>query len=132
MRLGIFLFVAVVLLAALWALLRPLSPAPPATEVETAVPVAAAPIVRRLHIEVPPPAGAPAIAVLKARAGDEIELDVRSAEDDELHLHGYDLSLPLRAGEPATLRFTAEHAGRFEIELHGAHTQVAVLEISPR
>ena len=38
----------------------------------------------------------------------------------------------LRAGEPATLAFTAEHAGRFEIELHHRHAEIGALEVSPR
>lgn len=33
--------------------------------------------------------------------------------------------------EPATLVFTAEHAGRFEIELHHRHAGIGALEVSP-
>lgn len=133
MRFGIFLFVAFVLLAGLWSLLRPLPQATPMPGAAT--PTASAevtPATRRLHIDVPPAAGAQAIAVLQAQVGDPIELSVLSTQDDELHLHGYDLSLPLRGGEAGTLKFTAEHAGRFEIELHNAHAQIGVLEIAPR
>ena len=133
MRFGIFLFVAFVLLAGLWSLLRPLPqtiPRPAATAVAVTTAAAVAP--QRFHIDAPSADGAPAIAILQARAGDKIELSVRSAQDDELHLHGYDLSLALRAGETGTLKFTAEHAGRFEIELHEGHVQIGVLEVSPR
>lgn len=131
MRFGIFLFVAFVLLAGLWSLLRPLPQATPAAPaVSAAAPAEGASTLRRLHIDVP--SAAAAIAILQARAGDQIELSVRSDQDDELHLHGYDLSLALRAGEPGTLRFTAAHAGRFEIELHDAHSQIGVLEVAPR
>lgn len=72
----------------------------------------------------------PALVVLKA--GDEVELRVTSDRDDELHLHGYDLSMPLRAGQTATLRFRAEHSGRFDCELHHSHLELATLEVRPQ
>ncbi|MDD3763450.1 MAG: hypothetical protein PHP86_09195 [Nevskiales bacterium] len=69
---------------------------------------------------------------LLATQGDTIELTVVSPGDDELHLHGYDLSLRLHGGTPARLRFVARHAGRFELELHDRHTELGALEIRPR
>ncbi len=134
-RIGIFLGVAMALLAGLWMLLRPLPPAqPPApapalaeTVLEPATVIVEAP--RRFTLQ----PGAPgAASVLEVQVGDEVELSITTAGDDELHLHGYDLALPLRAGETGTLRFTAEHAGRFELELHHAHAELGVLEVSPR
>ncbi len=71
----------------------------------------------------------PAVVVLKA--GDEVELRVTSDSNDELHLHGYDLSLPLRAGQTGSLRFRAQHSGRFELELHHRHLELAALEVRP-
>lgn len=72
----------------------------------------------------------PAVVVLKA--GDEVELRVTSDSNDELHLHGYDLSLPLRAGQTGSLRFRAEHSGRFDLELHHRHLALAALEVRPQ
>ncbi|MDM4771341.1 hypothetical protein [Solimonas sp. SE-A11] len=72
----------------------------------------------------------PAVVVLKA--GDEVELRVTSDSNDELHLHGYDLSLPLRAGQTGSLRFRAQHSGRFELELHHRHLELAALEVRPQ
>src|SRR5437763_8129216 len=37
--------------------------------------------------------------------GQVVRLTVRSDKDDELHVHGYDKSVPLRANEPATVEF---------------------------
>lgn len=64
--------------------------------------------------------------------GSEIIITVISDQRDELHLHGYDHTLQLIPGEPAKLLFTASHSGRFGLELHHAHGELAVLEVSPR
>lgn len=63
---------------------------------------------------------------------DEVLLTVRSDRDDELHLHGYNLHLHLKAGKPGTMRFTAKRTGRFSAELHKSDVEVLVLEIYPR
>ncbi len=139
MRLAIFAVLALLLLAALWLGLRPAPPPalPPAPQqlpvaVGAEVPVAAAaPAVQRFTLTAPLPAAAPR-ETLRVQAGDTVEIVVTSAQDDELHLHGYDLAVDLRAGEPGTLRLVAEHAGRFEIELHRGHAEIAVLEVAPR
>ncbi|MDP9143002.1 MAG: hypothetical protein M3O62_19700 [Pseudomonadota bacterium] len=142
-RTGIFFALAMALLMGLWQLMRPLASTPQSVPVAvvsaTASPsagivrvpadvvVVAAP--KRFMLQL----GAPGTAEpLQVQVGDEVELSITTSEDDELHLHGYDLALPLRAGEPGTLRFVAEHAGRFELELHHAHAELGVLEVSPR
>jgi hypothetical protein len=41
------------------------------------------------------------------------------SDDDEYHLHGYDLSSgEVPAGETATIEFVADVAGSFELESH--------------
>ncbi|MFA5938756.1 MAG: hypothetical protein WC809_05320 [Sinimarinibacterium sp.] len=138
MRISIFVALAIALLAGLWIWLRP-APEAPAAPATAAVSIAAAsatasaaptPEPRRFSLTVP--AAADSDGVLRVRQGERVELSVTSAKDDELHLHGYDLSLHLKGGAPATLAFTAEHAGRFEIELHHVHAEIGVLEVSPR
>jgi len=76
-----------------------------------------------------PVGGAQAVRVVR---DDEVLLTVRSDRDDELHLHGYNLHLHLKAGTPGTLRFTARRTGRFSAELHKSDTEVVVFEIYPR
>lgn len=137
MRLVIFGVAALLLLASLWVGLRPEVPpsaqAPAALETPSVVEVQtlAAPETLRFTLLAPLPEGVTG-SVLRAQVGDRVEITVTSAQDDELHLHGYDRVLPLKADEPGTLALVAEHAGRFEIELHGAHSEIAVLEVSPR
>jgi hypothetical protein len=69
---------------------------------------------------------------LRVREGQRVTLRVRSDTADELHVHGYELSAPLPAAEWVALTFVAARAGRFEIELHGAHRELGALEVQPR
>ncbi|MEQ1439545.1 hypothetical protein AAG565_09280 [Fontimonas sp. SYSU GA230001] len=136
MRLLLFCVSAVAVLAALWLVLRPPAETPVPVSAPAAVVAAAgaspAPVPQPRRFSLAIPAAPGSDGVLHVRQGEPVELIVTSAKDDELHLHGYDLSLQLKAGEPATLAFVAEHAGRFEIELHHVHAEVGVLEVSPR
>lgn len=69
---------------------------------------------------------------MKAQEGDNITLKIRVDTDEELHLHGYDLSLELKKNTEGELKFTANMAGRFEMELHPAHLSLGVIEVSPK
>jgi FtsP/CotA-like multicopper oxidase with cupredoxin domain len=50
--------------------------------------------------------------------GDTVELVFTGDEPAELHLHGYEIKLDLKANEPGKMRFTAMIAGRFPLEVH--------------
>jgi hypothetical protein len=63
--------------------------------------------------------------------GTRIEIEVTSDTADELHVHGYDKDLAVEPGEPSTLEFVADEAGRFEIELHDADRLVYQLIVLP-
>ena len=56
----------------------------------------------------------------KVALGSEVTLNITNPdEEDEFHLHGYDLSTgETPAGETATITFTADKAGEFEMESH--------------
>ena len=49
--------------------------------------------------------------------------------EDEVHVHGYDLSKDDAPGAPANITFDADIAGRFEIELENAGTPIGELEV---
>lgn len=71
---------------------------------------------------------------LRVQQGQTVELRLLSDTAGELHMHGYDLHADVRAGETTQLKFVAEHAGRYEIELHGdhhIHADLAALEVLP-
>jgi hypothetical protein len=60
-----------------------------------------------------------------------VVITVTSDVGDEVHLHGYDLTAEVAPGAPATIRFTADAPGRFEIELEQSGVQIAELEVRP-
>ena len=64
--------------------------------------------------------------------GDEVRITlVNPSRADEYHLHGYDIvSKKMEPGVPATLIFTANVAGTFELESHVTKNVLIVLEIS--
>ncbi|RZT86813.1 hypothetical protein EV383_3712 [Pseudonocardia sediminis] len=62
--------------------------------------------------------------------GEAVQIVVTSDVADEAHLHGYDREAPLTAGRPATIAFTANIPGEFELELHGSGAQLATLQVS--
>ena len=109
----------------LWA--RPAAqPAPVAAAGAAAMPVTATEF--EFEIAQGKVRGPPA---LTATAGQRVTLRVRSDVTDELHVHGYDLSAPVPAGEIVSLTFIAARGGRFEIELHHANLELGALEIQP-
>ena len=69
---------------------------------------------------------------MTARQGEQVSIRVRSDVADELHLHGYELTAPLPAGEDVALTFIAARAGRFEVELHHSHRELGALEVQPQ
>jgi hypothetical protein len=77
--------------------------------------------------------GEPVDGIVRAEAkkGDPVVVIVRSDVADEVHVHGYDLMADVAPGAPATIRFTADAPGRFEIELEDTGVQIAELEVRP-
>ena len=61
----------------------------------------------------------------------EVVVTVTSDVADEVHVHGSDLMADVAPGAPATIRFTADAPGRFEIELENSGVQIAELEVRP-
>ena len=64
--------------------------------------------------------------------GQEVQLNVTSDADDEIHAHtddaaGYELEV--KAGEPATGRFTVASAGSFEVESHHLEKIIVILNV---
>lgn len=120
-------------LVALFLALRPPdapeSPLPAGTPATPDAPAQTAPQQIRYRIDGATVHGPEVARILQ---GQRVELLIDSHTDDELHLHGYDLSQRLVAGEPARLLFTAERAGRFALELHAQHRRIGVLEVVPR
>ena len=115
---------AAAILAALYAWMKP-APAPPA-------PADASPAARVFTLTVAQGRVVSGPQAIRVTQGDAVVIRVNSDQADELHLHGYDLEFALRAGEPGALAFTADKAGRFDLELHHARLGLAALEVQPR
>jgi hypothetical protein len=64
--------------------------------------------------------------------GDRVTFKVRANDDDEVHVHGYNIERELQAGKTATISFPAKINGVFEIELHHADVQLATLTVRPK
>lgn len=141
--------IGVVVLSALFFMLRP-SPTAPAPS-STAAPLeTTTPSPETLtHAPAPEPTAEPDPGVLRLeiRAGHlvegpatiqvaqgrQLELELVSDVTAEWHLHGYDIHAELQPGTPTRITLDAQHAGRFEHELHGggAHGGLGVIEVYP-
>ena len=95
----------------------------------------------------PPPPQPPAVTVVSVRVeggtpvggirratvshGQRVAIVVRSDVNDEIHVHGYNLSQNVAPGAPARIRFTADVPGRFEVELEDRGVQLIDLRVRP-
>ncbi len=70
-------------------------------------------------------------SALEACKGQDVTIALASQTDAEIHLHGYDIEEDLTAGETTNIKFTADVAGQFIIELHTdtGEIEVAVLTV---
>jgi hypothetical protein len=66
----------------------------------------------------PPRPGGPA-------AGETLTLTVTSDHDDELHAHGFEVEVPVKAGVPTQVNLAAKDPGVFEVELHEPRADAA-------
>jgi uncharacterized protein (DUF2141 family) len=53
---------------------------------------------------------------IKVKQGESVELRWTTDQPVRLHLHGYDVQIAVRPGEPTVTALTARLAGRFSVE----------------
>lgn len=68
---------------------------------------------------------------LQTTVGQPVGLRVLIDQDDEIHLHGIDLTFKLSANQPNLLNLVANQPGAFDLELHGLPITIGVLEVYP-
>jgi hypothetical protein len=75
---------------------------------------------------------------IKIKQGDSVELRWSSDQPVRLHLHGYDMEIAVKPGEPTVTALKARIAGRFSVEKlqdkPGGHQhggKVLYLEVHP-
>jgi hypothetical protein len=72
------------------------------------------------------------VTELRFEQGGTVRFRVRSAGAEEIHVHGYDVTKAIPAGnDPVNVSFPAEITGIFEIEFHGTGEQIGQLRVDP-
>jgi heme/copper-type cytochrome/quinol oxidase subunit 2 len=68
---------------------------------------------------------------LSVQVGEEVIFDVIADVSDEVHVHGFDLTFDVTAGETTRIQFTPDSTGIFEVELEAAAIHLFDLEVTP-
>ena len=143
-----FLAIAVVILVVAFVALRPSSDDPETTaDAPTATATATAtatttPDAAETETPTPTPTPKPTVdpgpvltgsKVVKLRydKGETVRFQVRSPEDEEVHVHGYDIKKDVKAGQTTPMSFKATIDGIFEIEFEHSAKQIAELRVDP-
>lgn len=61
--------------------------------------------------------------------GEPFVLDITSDRDDEVHVHGFDKAIDVKAGKRVKVQLTADRTGRYEVESHHPELLIVVLQI---
>ena len=61
--------------------------------------------------------------------GTRVRLTITSDVADEVHVHGYDVSAPVPAGQAVNVEVVADQAGIFEVELHDRSLVLTRLQV---
>ena len=137
-KLVIYVVVGLLLLAGLFVLVRPKTPPVQSGQGNTTT--------NNSDVPTPPPVSTKKTfelviqnkklvsgpETIQVNEGDDVVVKITSDIDEELHLHGYDISTELVKGEPATLSFKANLTGRFVYELEKSSVEIGVLEVLPK
>ncbi|HEY5787109.1 MAG TPA: hypothetical protein VIT65_20275 [Microlunatus sp.] len=114
--------------------LAPSTPSSPAGSAGTPDPTPSADAAGRVVVDITIADGkvTPNGEKVDVAVGQEVELNVTSDADDEIHAHtddanGYELEV--RAGVPTTGRFTVSSAGSFEVESHHLEKIIVILNV---
>ena len=71
------------------------------------------------------------VVKLRFDKGETVRFRVRAPEDEEVHIHGYDIKKDVKAGQTARMSFKATIDGIFEIEFEHSAKQIAELRVDP-
>lgn len=127
----LFIAAGILILAGLFVLFRPAPEpqTPPATAAPSPSPVAT-PAVFELVVRDGKLVSGP--GTLRVTQGDALTIRITADVAEELHLHGYDMTVDLVAGKPAELSLVADRSGRFEYELEKSRLELGTLEVLPQ
>ena len=71
------------------------------------------------------------VTELEFKEGQTVRFRVTADEDEEIHVHGYDIEEEVPAGETINVAFPASITGIFEIEFHHSGEQIGSLRVDP-
>lgn len=63
--------------------------------------------------------------------GENVRFTVKSDIEEEVHVHGFDLSEDVGPGQPARFNFKPGFTGIFEVELEHSAVQIVELQVNP-
>lgn len=93
-------------------------------------PAPAAPTVRIITITVRGGKAGGETGRVTVPLGTPVVVSVTSDVADEIHVHGYDRTAKVPAGATASVAFTANHPGVFEVEMADSKLQPLQLQVS--
>ncbi len=70
--------------------------------------------------------------VIRVTEGQKVVIRATADVTDEVHLHGYNNSVPIKPGEQVSLEFTADKTGRFPVELEELKKDIGIIEVYPK
>lgn len=70
--------------------------------------------------------------VVRVEEGQKVVIKATADVIDEVHLHGYNNSVPVKPGELVSLEFTASKTGRFPVELEKLKKDIGIIEVYPK
>ena len=79
----------------------------------------------------PPLLKAGKVTEIEVKEGQTVRFRVTADEDEEIHVHGYDIEEEVPAGETINVSFPATITGIFEIEFHHSEEQIGSLRVDP-
>ncbi|HEX5984531.1 MAG TPA: hypothetical protein VFY69_10025 [Solirubrobacterales bacterium] len=71
------------------------------------------------------------VAELEVGAGEDVRFRVSSDQEEEIHVHGYDLTQTVPAGGTVEFDFPADLEGIYEVEMEELGIQIAELRVNP-
>lgn len=88
-----------------------------------------APEVATITIEAGKPVGG--VKEIELKKGEVLNFRVKSDEEHEVHLHGYDLEKEVAAGGQVSFKLKASLDGIYEVELEDLKVPIAEVRINP-
>ena len=68
---------------------------------------------------------------ISVRIGETVRFEVEADIADEIHVHGYDLSVETIPDEEVLVEFVADATGIFEVEIEGLALHIVDIEVTP-